>query len=51
VATCGACDNVLEVFRDPTATGYRDGRTLGHDDTIAPLAFSDLVLPARDFLP
>jgi Uma2 family endonuclease len=44
-------ENVLEVFREPSADGYREARVLGRDDTIAPLAFPDLVLRAADFLP
>jgi len=44
-------ENVLEVFREPSADGYRDTRVLGRDDTIAPLAFPDLTLRVGDFLP
>jgi Uma2 family endonuclease len=44
-------DNHLEVFREPTADGYRDIRILGGGDAIAPLAFPDLTLRVGDFLP
>ncbi|MEI9896134.1 MAG: Uma2 family endonuclease [Chthoniobacter sp.] len=44
-------DNVLEVFREPTVAGYGEVRTLGADETIAPLAFPDLSLRIGDFLP
>jgi Uma2 family endonuclease len=44
-------DNVLEVYREPAADGYRETRTLGGEETIAPLAFPDLVLRVGDFLP
>ncbi len=44
-------NNSLEVFREPFSAGYRDSRLLGPDDTIAPLAFPDLVLRVGDFLP
>jgi Uma2 family endonuclease len=44
-------DNVLEVFREPGASGYRDTRVLQAGETIAPLAFPDLVLRVGDFLP
>jgi Uma2 family endonuclease len=44
-------DNVLEVFREPAVDGYRVGRILSADETIAPLAFPDLPLRVGDFLP
>ena len=43
--------NVLEVHREPGPEGYREVRTLIRDETIAPLAFSDLVVRVGDFLP
>jgi Uma2 family endonuclease len=43
--------NVLEVFREPGAEGYRETRVFRADDTIAPLAFPDLALRVGDFLP
>jgi Uma2 family endonuclease len=44
-------ENVLEVFREPEASGYRETRRLRADETIAPLAFPDLFLRVGDFLP
>ena len=44
-------DNVLEVYRDPAGETYRDARTLGPDEMIAPLAFPDVELRVGDFLP
>jgi len=44
-------DNVLEVFRDPASDGYRETRILRAEETIAPLAFPDVVLRVGDFLP
>ena len=44
-------ENVLEVFREPVADGYREAFTLPADATVAPLAFPDLVLRVGDFLP
>jgi Uma2 family endonuclease len=43
--------NVLEVHREPGAEGYREVRTLGREETIAPLAFRDVILRVGDFLP
>lgn len=43
--------NCLEVFRDPEGETFRDTRTLGPGETIAPLAFPDLELRVGDFLP
>ena len=42
--------NLLEVFRGPSAEGYREARVLRAEDTIAPLAFPDLTLRVGDFL-
>jgi Uma2 family endonuclease len=44
-------DNILEVYRDPAGETYRDAQTLGADAKIAPLAFPDVELRVRDFLP
>ena len=44
-------EGLLEVFREPSAEGYRETRVLRADDTIAPLAFPDLTLRVGDFLP
>jgi Uma2 family endonuclease len=44
-------DQVLEIFRDPADGAYRESRTLVADETIAPLAFPDLILRVGDFLP
>ena len=43
--------NVLEVFREPAGAAYGESRVLGPEETIAPLAFPDLVLRVGDFLP
>ncbi|MGH7544814.1 MAG: Uma2 family endonuclease, partial [Gemmatimonadota bacterium] len=40
----------LEVYRDPGPDGYRDVRRLRRGDSIAPLAFPDLVLSVGDAL-
>ncbi|MEP6671877.1 MAG: Uma2 family endonuclease [Chthoniobacter sp.] len=44
-------NDVLEVFRDPATGGYRETLTFSANETIAPLAFPDLVLRVGDFLP
>jgi Uma2 family endonuclease len=41
----------LEVYRQPAGDTYRDGRILGPDEMVAPLAFPDLTLRVGDFLP
>jgi Uma2 family endonuclease len=43
--------NVLEVHREPAAEGYREVRTLGPEETVAPVAFPDVILRVGDFLP
>jgi Uma2 family endonuclease len=43
--------NVLEVYREPDAAGYRETQILGREETIAPLAFPDVTLRVGDFLP
>jgi hypothetical protein len=43
--------NVLEVFREPDGDAYRATRTIGPEETIAPLAFPDIELRVGDFLP
>jgi Uma2 family endonuclease len=40
----------IEVFRRPTPGGYRDVQTLGRDDRLAPDAFPDASLEAREVL-
>lgn len=44
-------DNALEVFRSPSAEGYRESLVLSADEKIAPLSFPDLVIRVGDFLP
>lgn len=43
--------NVLEVYRKPEGGVYRETESLGPDETVAPIAFPDLVLRVGDFLP
>lgn len=44
-------DNVLEVFREPGANGYRETRVLQAGEAIAPMVFPDLAVRVGDFLP
>jgi Uma2 family endonuclease len=44
-------ERVLEVYRAPSANGYEERLDFGPDDTVAPLAFPDLVIQVGDFLP
>jgi Uma2 family endonuclease len=44
-------ESVLEVYRGPSPTGYRQTQSFSPDDTVAPQAFPDLVLRVGDFLP
>jgi hypothetical protein len=44
-------ENVLEAFRDPAGSKYRDCRVLGPTEKIAPLKFPDLLLRVGDYLP
>jgi Uma2 family endonuclease len=41
-------DEWLEVYRAPEGNGYRESRRLGRDDTIAPLAFPDVVITVAE---
>jgi Uma2 family endonuclease len=40
----------LEVYRDPTAGGYRDARVLARGERLAPQAFPDLTLEVSNLL-
>ncbi len=40
----------MEVYRGPTASGYKEKRTLGASDTLAPLAMPDVALAVSDIL-
>ncbi len=40
----------LEVYRGPTASGYKEKRTLGAGDTISPLALPDVTFAVSDIL-
>jgi len=42
--------DTLEVYRQPSADGYRDVRILRSGDTVSPEAFPDVVLSAADIL-
>ena len=44
-------ENVLEVYRDPAGVNFRDVQILRGTQTIAPLAFPDIKLRVRDFIP
>jgi Uma2 family endonuclease len=44
-------ENVLEVYRDSDGECFRERRVLGPEESIAPLAFPDLLLKVGDFLP
>lgn len=44
-------DNVLELYREPSAEGYRDVCVAPAEETVAPLAFPDLKLRVGDYLP
>ena len=41
-------DTLVEVYRDPTPTGYRTQRTVQIGGTVSPLAFPDVVLKTSD---
>jgi len=41
----------IEVYSDPSLTGYRSRRVLGRGDTVSPLARPDAVLAVDDLLP
>lgn len=43
--------NTVDVYRQPSPTGFRDIRQLRKGDRIAPLAFPDLELNVSDILP
>ncbi|HWM89989.1 MAG TPA: Uma2 family endonuclease [Thermoanaerobaculia bacterium] len=57
-AQCGIADfwlvdlvkNTIEVYRQPSATGFRDIRKLRRGESISPLAFPDLELNVSDIL-
>ena len=38
----------LDVFRDPRGEAYAQTRVVGRDDTVAPLAFADVVIAVAD---
>ena len=44
-------DRRLEVFREPTGTGYADRRILRADEAIAPLARAEISVSVADLLP
>jgi len=44
-------DNVLEVYREPVGDTFTVERIVHPEETIAPLAFPDLVAKAGDFIP
>ena len=43
--------DVLEVFRQPAASGYGSAQRIERGGTVAPLAFPDVVLAATEILP
>jgi Uma2 family endonuclease len=38
----------VDVYREPTADGYRAALRVGRDGVVAPLAFSDVAVPVND---
>lgn len=44
-------DGVLEVYRGPRGEVYQEVRVLGPEESVAPLAFPDVVVKVGDFLP
>ena len=41
-------DDTVDIRRDPTPDGYRDRHLVGRADTIAALAFPDVLLSVQD---
>ncbi len=44
-------ENCLEVFRHPQAQGYGEPQVFAPEESVAPLAFPDLLLKVGEFLP
>jgi Uma2 family endonuclease len=43
-------EKILEVYREPSAQGYREARRVALGQTIAPLAFPELAAGVHDFI-
>ncbi len=44
-------DNVVEVYRQPSPHGYKEVHYLRSEDTLRPLAFTDIAIPVSELVP